>query len=225
MNRFIYPFATKTAMPIFLLLVLSLAPALLMAQRTQRFKAGLLAGLTASQIDGDQSAGYNKIGLQAGIRAIALLTQRSNATVEILFSQRGAQNELIPSGGNQFSLTLNYIEVPVMWHYNDWYSGDDEDEKNGYYKVSFDAGLSFARLIGYKVDDDLTNVRNVAAVLNKNDLSFAVGASFFTNRHLGFAVRYNRSIGFMYNPEKSPSLPSTRAWLGHCLYFQTIYVL
>ncbi len=85
------------------------------AQRNQRFKAGILAGVTAAQIDGDASAGYNKVGLQAGLRGIVLLNQKQDASIEILFTQRGSRNEA--KTPPFFKTTLNYIEVPVQWHY------------------------------------------------------------------------------------------------------------
>ena len=56
----------------FLLLFLLCSALDLQAQRRQRFKAGVIAGITAAQIDGDASAGYNKVGLQGGLRGIVL---------------------------------------------------------------------------------------------------------------------------------------------------------
>ncbi|MFM7153100.1 MAG: hypothetical protein ACKOZV_03105, partial [Bacteroidota bacterium] len=115
------------------------------ASAQQRFRAGAVAGLVASQIDGDLSAGYNKVGLQTGIRVTGLLTQKTEASMEFLFSQRGSQSELVPGEYDlfPFSLRLNYVEVPVMWHYKDWLaegSGNTE-----YYKVSANLGFSYSR--------------------------------------------------------------------------------
>ncbi len=209
---------------LFFLGALCMLPVLLMAQ--PRFRAGAVAGLTASQIDGDLSAGYNKLGLQAGLRVIGRLTQRTEASLEFLFSQRGCQSELIKNKEDYFpfSLTLNYVEVPLQWHYKDWLIEGDDESKN-YYRVSVNAGLSYARLIGTKLDDDLAALGSVAPdFLKKNDFSFVLGLSFFANRHLGFTARYNRSIGFMYDPRDWPNPPMSRGWNGHCLYFQTVYL-
>ncbi|MCC7507153.1 MAG: hypothetical protein IT259_17735, partial [Saprospiraceae bacterium] len=63
------------------LLLLMLLPEGAIAQRQQRFKAGIIAGLTASQIDGDESAGYHKVGLQGGLRGVVILGGKQDASV------------------------------------------------------------------------------------------------------------------------------------------------
>lgn len=193
-----------------------------------RFRAGAIVGLTASQIDGDLSAGYNKLGLQGGLRVIGRLTERTEASLEFLFSQRGAQRELVKNryGDPQYPIALNYVEMPLQWHFKDWLI-EGEDESENYYKVSINAGFSYARLIGTRIKDKEENpfYDLVPDYLKKNDFSFVLGANFFANRHLGFTIRYNRSIGYMYDPRDWPNPPYDRGWNGHCLYFQTVYLL
>jgi hypothetical protein len=194
----------------------------------QRFRAGAVVGLTASQIDGDLSAGYNKLGLQAGLRVVSRLKMKSEASLEFLFSQRGAQSELIQNKYDYFpfAVTLNYVEVPLQWHYKDWLIEGGDDPSESYYKVGVNVGLSYARLIGTRLDDDNTWLRGVVPdYLKKDDVSVVLGFNFFINRHFGFTVRYNRSLGFMYDPRKWNPAPVSRAWNGHCLYFQTVYLL
>lgn len=209
---------------VFFVVFLFVGTAVVQAQ--PRFKAGAVAGLTASQIDGDLSAGYNKLGLQGGLRVAARLRARTEASMEFLFSQRGCQSELIKNKYDvfPFSLTLNYVEVPVQWHYKDWLI-EGEDESKNFYRVAIGAGLSYARLIGTKIDDELSWLSGVAPeYLKKNDFSVVIGINFFLNRHLGFTARFNRSIGFMYDPRDHNPAPASRAWNGHCLYFQTVYL-
>ncbi|MCB9307704.1 MAG: PorT family protein [Lewinellaceae bacterium] len=207
-----------------LLFAAALAPALLAAQ--PRFRAGLIAGLTASQIDGDLSAGYNKLGFQAGLRTTARLTPKTEGSIEFLFVQRGSQSELVRDQFNpyNFSLTLNYVEVPLQWHYKDWLvEGDGNDED--YYRVSLNLGLSYARFMNASVDDELSGVNVVVPdYLKKNDFSFLIGASFFATRHIGLTVRYVRSIGYMYDPRDWDPAPAQKAWNAHSLYFQTMYM-
>lgn len=208
-----------------LLLLLAFSPLFLLAQ--PRFRAGAVLGLTASQIDGDLSAGYNKLGYQAGLRVISRLKGRHEASMEILYSQRGCQNELIPSDydPSPFSLTLNYIEVPLQWHFKDWLIEYDE-EKYNYYRISFNAGLSYARLFSTKKDAQLNAAIDAVApdYLKKDDLSLAIGVNFFFNRHFGITARWNRSLVLIYDPRKYNPAPASKSWNGHCLYFQTVYL-
>lgn len=207
----------------YLIIALCLSACCLSAQSARRFNAGLIVGATASQIDGDQYAGYHKLGLQAGLRGIVRLRNRSEASLEFLFAQRGSRSSI---NNNQalfpFKMTLNYVEIPVQWHYKDWFIKDDAD---GFWRVSFNAGLSYARFISAKTGTDGSSIYEVVPdYLRKNDISLLIGANFFVNRHLGFTFRYVRSLALIYQPNDWVNAPVDRGWLGHCLYFQSAYM-
>ncbi|HNG89273.1 MAG TPA: outer membrane beta-barrel protein, partial [Saprospiraceae bacterium] len=171
------------------------------AHAQPRFKAAAIVGLTASQINGDRSAGYHKLGLQAGLRGIARLREREELSIEFLYAQRGSQSTLIKDQFDpyRFSHTLNYLEVPVQWHYKDWLV-EFEDEKDNFYRASFNIGLSYARLINYSNGGEGAGISAALPYLKKGDISFLLGANFMASRHLGFAFRYVRSLGRMYDP-------------------------
>ncbi|MDX2134036.1 MAG: porin family protein [Saprospiraceae bacterium] len=191
----------------------------------QRFTGGLVVGLTASQIDGDESAGYNKLGLMGGGRAGILLSERWESSLELLFVQRGAQNELVQNNPDQayYSATLNYIEVPIQIHFKDWLAEDADN--NAFYRMYFNAGFSYARLMGTTVEDDLSAISTVVPdYLNKNDFSILLGATFFANRHLGFNFRWVRSLAPIYEPADWDVPPASEAWRPHSLYFSALYV-
>jgi hypothetical protein len=206
-----------------LLLVFCLLPLALAAQ--PRFKAAVIAGLTASQIDGDQSAGYNKLGLQAGLRGIARLKAREDLSIEFLYAQRGSQSTLLKDQFDpfRFSHTLNYLEIPVQWHYKDWLV-EYEDDKDNYYRASFNIGLSYARLINYTSSGEGAGIGAALPVLKKSDIGFLLGANFMASRHLGFTFRYVRSFGRMYDPKDFNPAPYQYSLNGHCLYLQTFYL-
>lgn len=202
----------------FLLLFTGLLPFGSAAQ--QRFKAGLIAGVTASQIDGDASAGYNKVGLQAGLRGVTVLKEKQEVSVEILYTQRGCRNEA--KTPPFFKTTLNYIEVPVQWHYNDWLV-DQADDADNYYRVQIGAGLAFARLLGYKDDSDgsIAGITPALPDLNRNSFSFLISATLFANKYLGFNFRYNRALNKLYKPGK-PGTNYAYSLNEHFLSFQAL---
>jgi len=51
----------------------------------------MVAGINASQINGDAEAGYHKVGLNIGARGGAILGEKWEAALEILLSQQGSQ--------------------------------------------------------------------------------------------------------------------------------------
>ena len=189
-------------------------------QSAQRFKAGVIFGVTASQIDGDISAGYHKVGLQGGLRGIVSLTQKQDASIELFFTQRGCRNQ--PKTFPEFNVTLNYIEVPVQWHYHDWAVNDESDDPE-YYRVHLNLGLSYARLLDYKDKYELTALSLALPELNRNSVCVLVGASFFASKHLAFTFRYHRALNRLYRPDANGG-GYDRSLNEHFLAFQTMYV-
>ena len=187
----------------------------------QRFKAGLIAGVNASQIDGDRSAGYHKLGLMGGLRGIAILTDKTDLSIDLLYSQRGSQSELI-QGNNfiPFKIKINYIEVPILYNYKDWLVEEDNEE---YYKMNFAIGLAYGRLISTEIEDEFPNSSLVALgdFFRKDDLSFAIGATVFFTRKVGVAFRWTRSLNLLF--KNTDSTPNARSMRGKFLTFHLLY--
>ena len=190
--------------------------------QAQRFKGGVVAGLSASQVDGDNSNGYNKLGLVGGGNVMINFNRRFDMSLGILFAQRGSQSELIKGNVsfNYFSQTFNYIDLPVQLHIRDWFVEDDDGE---YAKISLNLGLSYGRFMSAKYKDDLSALTVVEPYLRKNDLNYIIGASIYANRHFSFTLQAVRGLGYIYNPNDWDTPPVQSAWYSHSLYFLTRY--
>jgi len=176
--------------------------------------------LNAAQINGDDYAGFNKAGIEAGLRATALLTEKTDLGIELLFSQRGSRSTRNESNTNDpFNINLNYAAIPVTYNYKDWYMNDD------YYRVHFHVGLNYARLIGSEIISDGSVDNNLDMYFNKNDISWLVGATYYVDEHFGITARYTRFITLLYNREKAgPGAPNLKAFRPLFLTFQAIYM-
>ncbi len=180
----------------------------------QRFGAALVLGVNAAQIDGDLYAGYNKLGLQGGIRGITILNEKSEISMGLLFSQRGSQNELNPDDFTErIKIHLNYVAVPVAYHYKDWLVDD-------YYRLQVHAGLSYGRLLSTKIQD--LAIDELANEFNQNDISWIAGINYYFNRNFSLGFRYNRSITLLFNNRKNPNI-NANSLLSHFLSFQGVY--
>ncbi|MEO1513561.1 MAG: outer membrane beta-barrel protein [Bacteroidota bacterium] len=205
-----------------LLCLLLIGATTLSAQR--RFKAGPVVGLNASQIDGDRYAGYNKMGLNAGIRVAAQLTDRSELVIELLYSQRGSQSELVRGTDLfPFQIKTDYVAVPIMYNLKDWLI--EEDGGDSYHKVSITGGLTYGRLITSEIDDGTPSspLQDLAGFFNKTDISFNLGASFFINSKIGFDFRWTRSLVLLYDQNKSGL--NANSMRAKFLSFRAMYML
>ncbi|MEM9824071.1 MAG: porin family protein [Bacteroidota bacterium] len=181
---------------IFLLLSLCLFPLFLSAQQ-QRFRAGLTLGWNAAQLDGDNHFGYHKFGLEGGLRGAAILHDRLDLVVELLFSQRGSKG----SGGSSnntanikkpVNISLNYAEAPILLHFK---VGENWD---GYYSFHLLGGLSYGRLLNSKVTETVFNPNNELEVMygelendfQRNHLSAILGISWLVRPQIAISLRH-----------------------------------
>lgn len=203
-----------------LYMALVFLPETAFAQRDQRFTGAIVAGLTASQIDGDQSAGFHKVGVQSGLRVATKLKGRQSASLELLYTQRGCKNE--PQIEPFFSTTLHYVEAPVTWHINDWLI-EGKGRERDYYRVQLNGGLIYGRLINAKDRYDEAGIIVAIPYLRQNSLSFTLGASYYFSRHLGLNIRWQRALTALYKPGDGGNFQNTL--IERYLTFQLHYVL
>lgn len=85
----------------------------------QQFKAGLKAGVAASQISGDRLSGFNKAGLSCGAFVHRNIQPKYSMGLELLYTQKGSRKNANPSDGDfeSYLLRLNYLELPLTIKY------------------------------------------------------------------------------------------------------------
>ena len=89
--------------------------------KAQSFNAGLIAGPTFCQVDGDHYAGFHQLGFTAGAYANLPLDDYFAVQMELKYSLLGAHSsdkEVNEYYYNPYSLRLHYAEIPLMWQYN-----------------------------------------------------------------------------------------------------------
>jgi hypothetical protein len=188
----------------------------LVGQSEQRFGFLVFSGLNLSQIDGDNSYGYNKLGLQAGIKTRYALKEKWETQIGIHYSSQGAQSTFLSSSPFQMKIDLHYLVVPLELHFRDWM------QVSGYHKIHFLTGIHYGRLFQYTVNDGGFGVApdNYAA----NDISWTVGTQYLFTKSLGIGLRYNRSFNLLYNRDRVQG-SVYRSMLGYFVNLQIFYQL
>jgi len=170
----------------------------------QGFKATGIVGLNASQIDGDDSYGFHKLGWSVGAR-LSYATEKSyDISLEMLYSQRGSLVKPVDDKIPNFKIKLNYFEFPVIFSLRDWYI-----EESSYYKVRADVGVSYGYLFGIDAPgyDEST--------FKTHDVSYVIGAGLNFTKRFGMSLRYTSSFFKVYN---TPDVEDT----GLLSYFLTL---
>ncbi len=190
----------------------------LKAQTTARFGGGFILGINAAQLDGDFSAGYNKKGINAGLRGITYLNDRWKITTDLLYSQRGAVTSTSETSKERYC-QLDYLEVPVILKFGDW----EKETANGkkYDKVNFGAGLVYSRLFKTTANENFTHLAAVD-YFAKNDFAYTVSASLNVNYFWGFEFRYTSSINNIFNAADYSNVPTFSGLLPLRGYFLTL---
>lgn len=162
----------------------------------QRFKAGLILGSNFSQIDGDRSNGYIKPGITGGLRGVAIINDKVDLSIELLFDQRGSRSQSIfDDNFFPFKITNNYVSVPVIFNYQDWLHESEE-----YYKLHFHVGFSYGRLLNTQIDDEDENSIFVPLSMDfrQDDISVLVGTTYYVNSNFGITGRFSRGLNPLY---------------------------
>ncbi len=153
---------------------------------SQGFKGGFLLGPTVTQVTGDKLAGYDKLGVMGGVFTEFPFTDRTTGRLEMYYIQKGSRH--IPSDAdyNKYVLSLQYVEVPVLFQYR------------FYKKWSFQAGLSFAYLISSKERDQNGVLSTIGRIpFKKFDISALGGFTYTINDKWMVGGRYSYSILFI----------------------------
>jgi hypothetical protein len=170
---------------------------------SQRFFGSTVFGINISQIDGDLSAGYKRIGLTGGFKVDYPIKEYLDLSAELLYSSRGSRHKK-----NDINIDLNYIEIPFLLSVRDWYI-----EKDKYDKVKADIGFSYSYLFNGNTSKNVLEIS--PENFKKHDFSFLIGGGYMFNKHVGLYARYTRDFFKLYETELLP-------YGGFLSYFITI---
>lgn len=147
-----------------------------------KFKAGLIAGLSASQVHGDTYWGFHKAGIAAGAYIKSNINEKWDAKFEIMYIQKGSRKNPDPANNDYvlYFLKLDYIEVPLMlrWHYKNFV---------------FEGGAAYAVLINDYEENQFGPVNNLVP-LEKSDISTLYGFNYSINDHFSTGIRNINSM-------------------------------
>lgn len=190
--------------------------------RNGLFKGLFIAGLNATQIDGDAGYGYNYLGAHVGVGAMVKFHKHMSVSMEILYSMRGAQRRLF--GNNQadssFKIVHDYMEVPLLFNVH--------DKK----LIMASVGISAAYMVRNNLmlnGVDYTNAESTAPIPSaflvepkRFDLSALIGLHFIIKEQFALGARFSYSLLGI-----RPAMPGSRVrnQYNNVLSFRFMYIL
>ncbi len=164
------------------LIVLLFSSSFIFSQNHSFFRGGLSLGICASQIDGDDSAGYNKVGLKASVFSTAQIQEHIFLNLAVGFTQKGSRHS---DEKLNFKIKLNYIEMPltVLYAFNDkWKAG---------------VGLSYSYLFSKNIEDNNGSIRD-GDDYKSSDINYIVQCLYQINSHWELEANFNYSATNIY---------------------------
>lgn len=159
----------------FLFFVVILIPFSLNAQL---FQGGIIAGMSASQIDGDGLGGYHKIGMAADVFTKLKLNDKFGIISGVGYVNKGAMSSI---KYNYSVVSLHYVEVP-LWAEFDLMK-----------KFSFTTGFNIAYLFrGYqKLASSTLDEKDLGLLRMEYSVYFSVNYKFNSKWKLILANNYS----------------------------------
>lgn len=159
------------------------------------FRAAIYAGFNATQVAGDNLAGYRKIGANVGPSAFVMLPKNFSVSFELLYSMKGSRpsnNELFIDAQNggvveieDYKLILDYLDVPIMINYH------DKD------RAIFSLGFIYNNLVRYK--ETIGGVVQEGNPYRTAGVEFLGSVTFIFKQHYGVNLRGTYSLSDIRN--------------------------
>jgi hypothetical protein len=160
----------------------------------QLFKAGLSAGLLASDIPGtdsrDNDVDFKKAGFTFGGIISADINEKNSFQFEINYIQKGALQTPDSNNNGYFKISLNYVEVPLLIKHHLHFSMGKLEMT----RFDLEGGASIGRLVQFAESRD-----NYAQLIgrdnyNSTEVSVFGGIDYNITSHLYLCVRYSNSV-------------------------------
>jgi hypothetical protein len=186
------------------------------------FYAGVVAGINACQIDGDNFTGYHKAGLNAGFISFIKFKPKLLGSIELLYAQKGARNATIynsPQVGSVpliYDAKLNYVEIPITLLYQ------VQDRMHG------GIGFSYSRLFSEEEGIDAiapSTINSREPNFEKQDINFLVSMSYQLTGSLFARARYQYSLTSIRASNQIPIEFGTTAQFNNLFALQFFLLL
>ena len=178
--------------------------------QAQNFGGGVILGLGASQVGGDDLAGFNKAGLLVGAFANTSISELLSFQMEMTYIQKGSNN---PNNTDLHEYDLNYLEIPFFLKYQTKYQLKIEG--------GFLTGILINQTERYSDGIELINMSN--GNFNTFDFGVGLGIDYSLTEKLTLNSRISNTLFFSPTREYSAQTFINRGNYNSVLSFAIHY--
>lgn len=145
--------------------------------------------------------GYDHAGFLGGLRSSAIVTDKFEFQIELLYNRRGSENKGRHTLVKSRSIKADYAEINLLLAIKDWYNPFRK-----LYRLQLFGGASFGRLTKVQAIDEADSdilLTQLVPELNNRDLSVIIGGAYFLNQNMALGVRFSRSLNLLFDASKS----------------------
>ena len=155
--------------------------------QAQNFGGGIILGLSASQVGGDDLGGFNKAGLLAGVFANKAISALLSVQIEMTYIQKGSNNPNMNDADYlnylKEDISSSYFEMPLLLQYH----------QSKILKI--EGGL----LAAYLIDGYYNDLNGEIPIYNINpfikyDFGLLIGIDYTFSNKLSLNTRLSNSI-------------------------------
>ena len=158
-----------------------------------RFYGGVRAGFTATQISGDDLAGFHKLGASAGlfVNHAVIPSGKLKLQLELNFVMKGSHSYTPKNvvADNFYSLTLGYVEMPLLliWTAGKWHLWGQQ------FQFDLEIGPCFGVNV-FQRERDANGIMQGRQPFRWYEFSALGGITLNVAEHHSVNVRYSNSI-------------------------------
>lgn len=154
----------------------------LLQSQERVFHAGLLGGVTASQVLNDSFAHFSKLGFYGGVFVSLNFSERWIGELGMTYVMKGSKERFFTNASyNGYKLTLGYVELPLIFKYQ-------------VKKWDFELGLSFGILVNSKEENWYNDQAYSDAQFEQFEFAGIVGFNYFFTEKIAGNIRLSTSI-------------------------------
>ena len=214
----------------------------------QRFIGSIIAGANFAQIEGDDVHGFYKVGFNGGLGLTLPVNRKQTwqVSIEMLYSMKGSVKHCqkgyfnldnyapsmftdvdwsVPLDSTvKCNITLDYVQIPVMVHYEERYSG-----------CTFGLGFAWSRLVrAHEVYNGYTRTTTArSGTYKKSDWSIIADINIRLYKNLNLNLRYEYSLvpirvmqyEYVLNDQQHTIVPETHKYHNNMLSARLIYYI